>query len=83
MRSTARTKERCAANKKIPLRYQVLIVGLEEEENVEVPLQEPQVSLKPPRHQVPPMREDPFIEGDITKADLRATLMNMTQLMTA
>ena len=29
------------------------------------------------------MPQDPFIEGDMTNAELRAALMNFTQLMTA
>ena len=39
--------------------------------------QEPQVP------QMPPMPQAPFVEGDITHAELRAALINLTQLMTA
>ena len=33
--------------------------------------------------QVFPMPQDPFVEGDMTNAELRDALMNLTQLMTA
>ena len=33
--------------------------------------------------QVPFMTETPFVEGDMTNVELRAALMNLTQLMTA
>ena len=32
---------------------------------------------------MPPMPQAHFVEGDMTNAELRAALMNLTQLMTA
>ena len=37
----------------------------------------------PQKPQVPPMPQALFFEGDMTNAELRAALMNLTQLMTA
>ena len=63
-RSTARREEGGAANERIPSRVvQVPIVFLEED-NEEVPLQEPQVRLEPQEPhvpQVPPMPQAPFV----------------------
>ena len=85
-RSTATREERGVSNERIsPRVFQVPIVFLDEE-NEEVPLQEPQVSPEPQEHQVPqmpPIPQAPFVEGDMTNAELRAALMNLTQLMTA
>ena len=39
--------------------------------------------LEPQDPQVPPMRQAPFVEGDMTNAEFRANLMNLTQLMMA
>ena len=50
---------------------------------MEVPLQEPQVPPEPLGPHVPPMPQDLFCEGDMTNVELRASLMNLTQLMTA
>ena len=33
--------------------------------------------------QMPPMGQAPFVEGDMTNAELRASVMNLTELMTA
>ena len=49
--------------------HQVPIVCLEEE-NEEVPLQEPQVP------QFPHMPQAPFVEGDITNTEVKDALMN-------
>ena len=77
--STAR-REEGGVDIRIPQSVdQITIVRLDEQ-NEKVPLQEPQVSLKP---QVPPLSQDPFVEGDMTKEDLRASLMNLTKLMMA
>ena len=61
---------------------QVPIVGLVEE-NEEVPLQEPQVALEPQDPQVIVMPKSLFLKGYMTNVDLRASLKNLTQLMTA
>ena len=46
-RSAAKREEGDVANERLPLRDQDPIVVLDEEENVEVPLQEPQVPPEP------------------------------------
>ncbi|TMW84182.1 hypothetical protein EJD97_025668 [Solanum chilense] len=80
MRSTAIKEEGGVDNERIHPRVdQVPIVGLEEE-NEEVPLQEHQV---PPKPQVSLMPRATFVERDMTNEELRDTLMNLTQLMTA
>ena len=74
-RSNARMEEGDIDNERIPPPVnQVPIVGLQDE-NEEVPFQEPQVPTQP---QVPPMTQDPFVEGDMTNADLRAALISLT-----
>ena len=65
-RSTARREEGGVANERISLLYQVPIVGLEEEENVKVPFQEPQVPPELQGPEVPPIPQAPFVEGDMT-----------------
>ena len=83
-RSTTKREEGGVTNERIPPCVgQVLIIGLEEE-NDEVPLQEPQVPLEPqesPVPQVPPMPKSLFVEGDMINVELRASLINLTQLM--
>ena len=68
-----------------PIIDQVPIVCLEEE-NEEVPLQEPQVPPEPKEPLVPqmlPILQAHFVEGHMTNAELRFALMNLTQLLTA
>lgn len=70
-RSTTRREEGSVANKRIPPHVgQVLIFGLEEE-NQEVPLQEPQVHPESQERQVPqvpPMPRAHFVKGDMTNS---------------
>ena len=83
-RSNTRREKGGVANERVPPRVdQVLIVGLEEE-NEEVPVQEPQEPPEPQEPQVtqvPPMPQDLFAKRDMTNAELRDALMNLTQLM--
>ena len=80
---TTRWEEGGVSNERIPPNAgQVLIVRLEEE-NEEVLRHEPQVAPEPQEPQVTHMPQYPFVEEDMTNAELRASLMNFTQLMTA
>ena len=76
-RSNARMEEGDIDNERIPPPVnQVPIVGLQDE-NEEVPFQEPQVPLEPQEtqeSQVPqvlPIPQAPYVEGDMTNAQLR------------
>ena len=80
-RETAIREEEGVANESVPPRVdQVPIVGLKDFNKV-VPtleLQGPQGPQMPPMPQAP---QAPFVEGDMKSAELRAFLMNLTQLM--
>ena len=93
-RSTARREEGGVANERIPPHvFQRPIIVLEEE-NEEVPLQEPQVppelqdtqepqvTQDPQEPRVPPLPQATFVEGDMTNRELRTALMNRTRIMT-
>ena len=60
-RSTAKREEGGVAKKRIPIRDQFTMFVLEEEENVEVPLREPQVPLEPQEPQVPSEPQGPQV----------------------
>ena len=85
-RSTARREEGGLANERVLPHVENVTIVFLREDNEEVPLQEPQVPPEPQEPQVPqvPLRShSPFVEEDMTNAELRASLMNFTQLMTA
>ena len=48
-----------------------------------VPPLEPQGTQGPQMPLMPQAPQDPFVEGDTTNAELRASLMKLTQLMKA
>ena len=77
-RSTTRKEKGGIANERIPPCVdRVPIVGLEED-NEDVPLQEPQVPLEPQEPHNPPMPLDPFVEGDMINFEFRDGIMNFT-----
>ena len=79
--STTTREEGGVDNERIPPHIDKVPIVVLEDENKEVHLQEPKVPPKPQEAhvpQVPPMPQATFVEGDMTNAELRYSLMYMT-----
>ena len=79
--STARREEGGVANERIPPCVEQVPIVVLDENNEEVPLQVPQIPPEPQGPQEPqvsPVPQAPFVEGDMTNAELRDAVMNLT-----
>ena len=80
--NTTREKEG-VANEKFSLHVDQVPIGYLANVNEGVPPPKPQRSQGPQMSPMPQAPQAPFVEGDMTNAELRAFLINLTQLMMA